>query len=83
MTPSVVALADAGGYPVTVESVVAQCRSIAPLPQTHVRPISVEHSRDKICLSVIRGITVSNRQLIAASALAHASLSMRSRTPDD
>lgn len=79
----VVALADEGGYPVTVESVVAQCRAIVPLAQTHVRPISVEHSRDKVCLSVIRGITVSNRQLIAASALPHASLSMMSRSSDD
>lgn len=79
----VVAMVDAGGYSVTVDSIVAQCRAIAPLAQTHVRPITVEHSRDRVCLSVIRGITMSNRQLIAESALAHASLSMMSRLPDD
>ncbi|MGC2939390.1 MULTISPECIES: MerR family transcriptional regulator [unclassified Brevibacterium] len=79
----VVAMVDAAGYPVSVDSVVAQCRAIAPIAQAHVRPISVEHSRDKVCLSVIRGITMFNRQLIATSALTHAALSMMSRGPDD
>lgn len=78
----VVAMVDAGGYPVTVASIVAQCRAIAPIAQSHVRPISIEHSRDRVCLGVIRGITMSNRQLIAASALAHASLSMIARASD-
>lgn len=75
----VLEMVDTAGYSVSVESVVEQCRAIASIAQDNIRPIGTELSRDEVCLQVIRGITMHNRQLIATSALAHASLSMMAR----
>ncbi|UVI35415.1 MerR family transcriptional regulator [Brevibacterium spongiae] len=75
----VLEMVDAAGYRVSVESVVDQCRAIASTAGDNIRPIGTELSRDEVCLRVIRGITMHNRQLIATSALAHASLSMMAR----
>lgn len=73
-------MVDAAGYSVSADSVVDQCRAIASTAQDNIRPIGTELSRDEVCLRVIRGITMHNRQLIAISALTHASLSMIART---
>ncbi|WP_166822134.1 MerR family transcriptional regulator [Brevibacterium limosum] len=72
-------MVDAAGYSVSADSVVDQCRAIASTAQDNIRPIGTELSRDEVCLRVIRGITMHNRQLIAVSALTHASLSMIAR----
>ncbi|WP_166973585.1 MerR family transcriptional regulator [Brevibacterium atlanticum] len=77
----VLAMADEAGYSVSADSVVAQCRAIAPVARGNIRPIGPELSRDEVCLRVIRGITMHNRQLIATSALTHASLSIMARDP--
>lgn len=77
----VLAMADEAGYSVSVDSVIAQCRAIASVARDNIRPIGPELSRDEICLRVIRGITMHNRQLIATSALTHASLSIMARDP--
>lgn len=75
----VLEIVDAAGYTVGVEAVVAQCRAIASVAQDNLRPIDSALSRDEVCLRVIRGITIHNRQLIATSALTHASLSIMAR----
>ncbi|AZU01696.1 hypothetical protein [Brevibacterium linens] len=72
-------MVDAAGYSVSADSVVDQCRAIAATARDNIRPIGTELSRDEVCLRVIRGITMHNRQLIAISALAHASLSIIAR----
>ena len=72
-------MVDAAGYSVSADSVVDQCRAIAATARDSIRPIGTELSRDEVCLRVIRGITMHNRQLIAISALAHASLSIIAR----
>lgn len=79
----VLADVDAAGYSVSVDSVVTQCRAITAVAQNNIRPISGDLSRDEVCLRTIRGITMHNRQLIATSALTHASLSILSRGFDD
>ncbi|WP_210603199.1 MerR family transcriptional regulator [Brevibacterium oceani] len=79
----VLAMTDAAGYRVDVDSVVAQCQAIASVARDNIRPIGPELSRDEVCLRVIRGITMHNRQLIATSALTHASLSILARQPRD
>lgn len=75
-------MVDAAGYSVSVDSVVDQCRAIASTAQDDIRPIGTQLSRDEACLRVFRGITMHNRQLIAISALTHASLSMIARASD-
>lgn len=75
----VLEIVDAAGYTVSVDAVVAQCRAIASVAQDNLRPIDSALSRDEVCLRVIRGITIHNRQLIATSALTHASLSIMAR----
>lgn len=75
----VLEIVDAAGYTVGVDAVVAQCRAIASVAQDNLRPIDSALSRDEVCLRVIRGITIHNRQLIATSALTHASLSIMAR----
>jgi DNA-binding transcriptional MerR regulator len=77
----VLEIAEAAGYSISVDSVVAQCRAIASVARDNLRPIGTDLSRDEVCLSVIRGITMHNRQLIATSALTHASLSIMAREP--
>ncbi|SMX99375.1 hypothetical protein BLIN9172_03203 [Brevibacterium linens ATCC 9172] len=54
-------------------------RAAAPTARDNIRPIGTGLSRDEFCLRVIRGTTMHNRQLIAISALAHASLSIIAR----
>ena len=75
----VLAMADEAGYSVSIDSVVEQCRAIAVVARDNIRPIGLELSRDEVCLRVIRGITTHNRQLLATSALTHASLSIMAR----
>jgi DNA-binding transcriptional MerR regulator len=77
----VLAMAEEAGYSVSIDSVVEQCRAIAAVARDNIRPIGPELSRDEVCLRVIRGITMHNRQLIATSALTHASLSIMARAP--
>lgn len=63
------------GYVVDEAVIGLHLRALLEIARGNTTPISDDLSRDEICLEVIRGVTLHNRMLLAASALAHASLS--------
>ncbi len=71
------------GYPVGVDTVVRHVEALTEIASRNTRPLGTGLSRDRICLEVIRGITMHNRLLVATSALVHASLSALARNSLD
>ncbi|SDS71588.1 DNA-binding transcriptional regulator, MerR family [Brevibacterium sandarakinum] len=70
----------ASGYPVGRDTILRHIQALAEIAGRNTTPITDALSRDRICVEVIRGITMHNRLLLATSALAHASLSAMPRT---
>lgn len=71
------------GYPVGRDTILRHIQALAEIAGRNTAPITDSLSRDRICLEVVRGITMHNRLLVATSALVHASLSAMPRTPYD
>lgn len=74
---------NASGYDVGRDTVLLHINALAEVAGRNTAPITDNLSRDRICVQVIRGITMHNRLLVATSALVHASLSAMSRTSYD
>ena len=70
----------ASGYSIGPDLIRLHIHALAEVASRNTSPITDDLSRDKICLQVIRGITLHNRLLVATSALVHASLSAMPRT---
>ncbi|WP_231442743.1 MerR family transcriptional regulator [Brevibacterium zhoupengii] len=70
----------ASGYHVGPDTIRRHIRSLAEVASRNTRPITDDLSRDRICIEVMRGITMHNRLLITTSALVHASLSAMPRS---
>lgn len=71
------------GYPVGRDTILRHIQALAEIAGRNTAPITDSLSRDRICLEVVRGITMHNRLLVATSALVHASLSAMPRTSHD
>ena len=69
----------ASGYPVGRGTILRHIQALAEIAARNTTPITDSLSRDRICVEVVRGITMHNRLLVATSALVHASLSAMPR----
>ncbi|MCF2574024.1 MerR family transcriptional regulator [Brevibacterium sp. UCMA 11754] len=69
------------GYPVGRDTILRHIQALAEIAARNTTPITDSLSRDRICVEVVRGITMHNRLLVATSALVHASLSAMPRSP--
>ncbi|MGO3309655.1 MAG: hypothetical protein ACTIL6_09095 [Brevibacterium aurantiacum] len=73
----------ASGYQVGPDTIRRHIQSLAEVASKNTSPITDDLSRDRICIEVMRGITMHNRLLITTSALVHASLSAMPRSPQN
>ncbi|GAA1931871.1 hypothetical protein GCM10009689_09040 [Brevibacterium antiquum] len=70
----------ASGYPVGRDTILRHIQALTEIAGRNTAPITDCLSRDRICVEVVRGITMHNRLLVATSALVHASLSAMPRS---
>ncbi|MCF2587051.1 MerR family transcriptional regulator [Brevibacterium sp. UCMA 11752] len=70
----------ASGYPVGRDTILRHIQALTEIAGRNTAPITDSLSRDRICVEVVRGITMHNRLLAATSALVHASLSAMPRS---
>lgn len=73
----------ASGYQVGPDTIRRHIQSLTEVASKNTSPITDDLSRDRICIEVMRGITMHNRLLITTSALVHASLSAMPRSPQN
>lgn len=74
---------DTSGYQVGPDTVRRHIQALANVAGQNTTPITDDLSRDRICIEVVRGITMHNRLLVATSALVHASQSAMPRGSHD